>query len=213
MTDPHFIYVADPMCSWCYGFSPVVSALEQQFRGRLTMRIVTGGLRAGNTQAMRPQDRDYIRDAWTRVNAASGQPFDFSFFEREHFVYDSEPPCRAVVTMRAMDPTRELAFMSRVQSAFYAQNRDITSGEVLADIAAEEGQDRAAFQDLFQSTDIRNTTFRDFLTAQEMGIRGFPALIVGSKTAGYALVTNGFRPLDGLPEAIETWLGQHQATP
>src|SRR5690606_32487568 len=131
----------------------------------------------------------------------------------EHFVYDSEPPCRAVVTMRAMDPTRELAFMSRVQSAFYAQNRDITSGEVLADMAAEEGQDRAAFEDLFQSTDIRNATFRDFLTAQEMGIRGFPALIVGSKRAGYALVTNGFRPLDGLPEAIETWLGQHQATP
>jgi putative protein-disulfide isomerase len=212
VTESHFIYVADPMCSWCYAFAPVVSALEQQFRGRLAMRVITGGLRAGNTQAMRPQDRDYIRDAWTRVNAASGQPFDFSFFERDHFVYDSEPPCRAVVTMRAMDPTRELAFMSSIQSAFYAQNRDITSGEVLADVAAEEGHDRTAFLDLFQSTDIRNATFRDFLTAQEMGIRGFPVLVVGSKGAGYALVTNGFRPLEGLPEAVEDWLQRQAAT-
>ena len=26
----HFIYFADPMCSWCYGFSPVM----RQLRGR-----------------------------------------------------------------------------------------------------------------------------------------------------------------------------------
>ena len=209
MTDHHLIYVADPMCSWCYGFAPVISALEQQFRGRLGLRIITGGLRASNTQAMRPQDKDYIRDAWTRVNAASGQPFDFSFFDREHFVYDSEPPCRAIVTMRALEPTRELAFMNRIQSAFYAHNRDITSPDVLADIAAEEGHDRAGFLETFQSAELRNATFRDFLTAQEMGIRGFPALIIGSRTAGYALVTNGFRPLDGMGQAIEDWLQRH----
>lgn len=208
MTDPHFVYVADPMCSWCYGFAPVVSALEQQFRGRLGMRIVMGGLRAGNTNAMRPQDRDYIREAWTRVNAASGQPFDFSFFDREQYTYDTEPACRAVVTVRSLDPSRALAMMCAVQSAFYANNRDVTSAEVIADIAAEEGHDRDAFLSTFHSADIRNETFRDFLTAQEMGVQGFPALIVGGKTTGYALVTSGFRPLDGLPQAIESWLSQ-----
>jgi putative protein-disulfide isomerase len=25
----HLVYFADPMCSWCYGFSPVIAALEQ----------------------------------------------------------------------------------------------------------------------------------------------------------------------------------------
>ena len=63
-----------------------------------------GGLRAGNTQAMREKDRDYIRGAWTNVGQASGQPFDFSFFEREEFIYDTEPACRAVVTMRTRSP-------------------------------------------------------------------------------------------------------------
>jgi len=211
VTDLHFIYVADPMCSWCYGFAPVISALEQQFRGRLPMRLVMGGLRAGNTQPMRAKDKDYIRDAWTRVGAASGQPFDVSFFDRDGFIYDTEPACRAVVTIRALDPPRALAMMSRIQSAFYAENRDVTSTEVLADIAAEDGHDRAAFLDAFLSADVRNAAFRDFLTAQEMGVRGFPTLIVGSKTAGYTLVTNGFRPLDGLPEAIEDWLQRQPA--
>jgi putative protein-disulfide isomerase len=85
------------MCSWCYGFAPVIPAIADHFGARLPVRLVMGGLRAGNTRPMRSQDKDYIRDAWTRVNAASGQSFDFAFFDRDGFVYDTEPACRAVV--------------------------------------------------------------------------------------------------------------------
>lgn len=203
------VYFADPMCSWCYGFSPVIAAIEQHFRGRLPLRLVMGGLRAGQTRPMREQDKDYIRGAWARVNAASGQPFDFTFFEREGFVYDTEPACRAVVTMRLRDPSRALAFMARIQTAFYAENRDVTSADVLTGLAADEGQDRDTFATALLSPEVRNETFRDFLTAQEFGIQGFPALIVGGGQQ-YALVTSGYRPLDGIPEALDNWLAQQQ---
>ena len=209
--DRELVYFADPMCSWCYGFAPVVAAIEQHVRGRLPLRLVMGGLRAGQTRPMRDEDKEYVRNAWTRVNAATGQPFDLSFFEREAFVYDTEPACRAVVTMRALDPSRALAFMARIQTAFYAENRDVTSTEVLADLAVEEGRDRDAFVAALLSPDVRNETFRDFLIAQELGIHGFPTLIVGGGRQ-YALVTNGYRPLDGLPEALDSWLAsQSQA--
>jgi putative protein-disulfide isomerase len=52
----------------------------------------------------------------------------------------------------------------------------------------------------------QNETFRDFLTAQELGIRGFPTLIAGSEDKGYALVTNGYRPLEDLAGPLERWL-------
>lgn len=208
--ESEFVYFADPMCSWCYGFSPVVAGIEQHFRGRVPLRLVMGGLRPGQTRAMRDADKDYIRGEWARINTVTGLPFDFSFFDRDGFVYDTEPACRAVVTMRRLDPRRTLAFMSRIQSAFYAENRDITSPDVLADLAAEEGQDRATFAAELLSPEARNETFRDFLTAQELGIHGFPALIIGGGQE-YALVTSGYRPLDGMPEAIEGWLESRAA--
>jgi len=102
MSEHRFIYFADPMCSWCYGFAPVIWALAERFEGRMDVQLVMGGLRAGNTAPMREEDRAYIRDAWARVHAASGQPFDFSFHEREAFVYDTEPACRAVVAVRRL---------------------------------------------------------------------------------------------------------------
>jgi putative protein-disulfide isomerase len=74
----HLIYIADPMCSWCWGFSPVISAIAERFGDELPIQIIMGGLRAGNTKPMTEKDRAYIRGAWQRVHQASGQPFDFA---------------------------------------------------------------------------------------------------------------------------------------
>ena len=53
------IYVADPMCSWCYAFAPVIVALAERLEARLPLRLMLGGLRAGNTELMRAADKDY----------------------------------------------------------------------------------------------------------------------------------------------------------
>jgi putative protein-disulfide isomerase len=207
MAEPrHFIYIADPMCSWCYGFSPVMAALARHFEGRLPVRVVMGGLRAGNTRAMRPEDKAYIKTAWSRVSEASGQPFDHRFFDREGFVYDTEPACRAVVAARLLDEGRALAMSSLVSRAFYAENRDVTDSEVLVSVAGELGFDADAFRTTLLGAEARNETFRDFLTAKQMGVEGFPCLAIGTVADGYALVTQGYRPIEGLPGAIERWL-------
>jgi putative protein-disulfide isomerase len=208
MAGPHFIYFADPMCSWCYGFGPVMQALADHFEGRLPVRVVMGGLQAGHRRPLRDKDRDYLRGAWKAVHEASGLPFDDAFFQRETFTYDTEPACRAVVTMRRRAPAETLTFNRRVASAFYADNRDVTDDGVLADIAAEAGQDRGAFLADLQGEDARNETQGDFLMARQSGVTGFPVLAAGTIDGGYALVTQGFRPIDGLVEAIEDWLAK-----
>jgi predicted DsbA family dithiol-disulfide isomerase len=46
------LFVADPMCSWCWGFSPVITAIDETGRGRAKITLVVGGLRPGTTEAM-----------------------------------------------------------------------------------------------------------------------------------------------------------------
>ncbi len=207
--DLHFLYVADPLCSWCYGFAPVIEHLASHFAGRLPVRLVMGGLRAGNTKPMRQEDKTYIRNAWQKVAEASGQTFDMAFFDRQDFIYDTEPACRAVVTLRDWDgakPLSPLTFKARISEAFYGHNRDVTDTDVIVKIAEEAGIVGTTFRARFESADTRSATVRDFLTSQELGVTGFPMLAAGNAERGYALVTNGFRPLDGLVDALETWL-------
>ena len=202
----HLLYVADPMCSWCYGFAPVIRGIAEHFGDRLPVSLLLGGLRAGNTKPMTETDKRTIAGHWSKVQQATGQPFDFGLFEREGWVYDTEPACRAVVTMRLLNPRLALAYKARVQAAFYAENRDTTRDSVLADVAAEAGVDREMFFAELQSPEARNATMRDFLTAQEAGIRGFPTLLAGDGEGHYLVVANGYRPLDALPDALEKWL-------
>jgi putative protein-disulfide isomerase len=140
-----------------------------------------------------------------RIGAATGQPFDMSFFDRPSFTYDTEPACRAVVTVRRLRPDMTLPFKARISRAFYAENRDMTSADKIADVAAEAGFDKAEFAAAFASPETHNETFRDFLSAQEIGVRGFPTLIAGNNEEGYALLTNGYQPLENLLDPLERW--------
>lgn len=203
----HLLYVADPMCSWCYAFAPVITGIADHFGDELPVQLVMGGLRAGNTKPMSAEDKATISGHWRKVQQATGQRFDFErFLAREGWVYETEPACRAVVTMQLLNPRVALAFKGRIQTAFYAEGRDTTQQAVLADIAAEAGVDREMYFAELVSDEARLATQRDFMTAQRAGIHGFPTLLAGDGTGQYLVVTNGYRPLDGLPAALEKWL-------
>ena len=43
-------YFADPMCSSCWGFAPVMSAIKEKYSDRFRIALVLGGLRPGTTE-------------------------------------------------------------------------------------------------------------------------------------------------------------------
>lgn len=145
--NPHLIYFADPMCSWCWGFASVVTDIEQSLE--LPVRLILGGLRPGTTAPMSGSDKASMREHWEHVHEMTDQPFDWEFFERSDFVYDTEPACRAVVVLRRHG--QALAALHRIQRAFYAQNTDVTDPSNLAKIAGEFGLDENRFLEEWQS--------------------------------------------------------------
>ena len=206
MTNPHLVYFADPMCSWCWGFSPVISAIEERFGAALPIRLVLGGLRPGADQELSAAERADIRSHWTHVHDASGQPFDFAFFDRPGFVYDTEPASRAVVVLRRHGVEQALRALRHIQAAFYAHNQDVTDAAVLGTLAGELGMDPAEFAREFESEGVRRETWSDFAMAQQAGVRGFPTLIAGSGVGNrYVLITNGFQPADRILSLLNQW--------
>jgi putative protein-disulfide isomerase len=207
MTGPHLIYFADPMCSWCWGFSPVVDALRERFGSALPVRLIMGGLRPGTTQPLNENSKREIREHWEHVHEASGQPFDLRFFDREGFVYDTEPASRAIVVVRRGGMGEALDFLKQVHAAFYAHNQDVTNEAILADLAAERGHSRDGFLQALRSNEAQQETWQDFAIAQKAGIRGFPCLIAGAgEGAEYSIVTMGYQPADRILPPLEKWL-------
>ena len=200
------LYFADPMCSWCWGFSPVIDTVRQRFGDQLPMQLILGGLYPGTKNALDEASKQTIREHWVHVHDASGQPFDFSFFEREDFVYDTEPPSRAIVAVRHSNPELAFPFLKTVHRAFYTENKDVTDREVLCDLAAQAGLSRETFATALDSEEILRETHRDFAIARQAGINGFPTLLVGSDSQGYGIVTHGYQPSEKIEAVIEAWL-------
>jgi putative protein-disulfide isomerase len=204
------LYVGDPMCSWCYGFAVPLAAVLDAFP-QCPVDLIMGGLRAYNTQCMDEPLKDSLRHHWAQVHLRSGQPFDAdTILQRSDFVYDTEPACRAVVTVREHAPACALDMYEAIAHAFYARGEDVTRTSVLAALWADVRQQAAqpptlddkGFLKAFGSQTIRDTTREDFELTQRWGVSGFPALFAVVDGQAHA-VARGYTEADDLIARIE----------
>ncbi len=200
------IYVGDPMCSWCWGFSPVKAKIAEQCAGRAQVSLILGGLHPGTTEPQDEERKNFLRQHWQDVTERSGQPFAYDILQRDDFVYDTEPACRAAVSARQLaGDAKALDFFAELQRAFYADNADITRPGVLTDLAAASGFARDEFAAQLASPEMRDATKQDFQLAHRLGVTGFPTVVVND-AKGYAYLTVGFQPYAQLEDVLESWL-------
>jgi putative protein-disulfide isomerase len=199
------IYVMDPMCSWCWGFAPVLAALAAQAQAvGVPMDLVVGGLRQEQT-ALEPAGRVRILAHWQAVNASTGQLFNFNDGLPEGLVYHTEPACRALVTARQLDVSKVWPLLELIQQAFYCEGRDVTRASVLRELAEAAGLLRGEFAEAFDSPQAQAATQGDFNWVQGLGIAGFPTLLA-ERNGQLALLTNGYQPLEQLQPLLARWL-------
>ncbi len=204
-TDKEILYVADPMCSWCWGFSPTLRAMAERAEGHVGLTLMMGGLRPLTRTPMDEAQKAEIQHHWESVAERSGQPFDLSFFERDGFIYDTEPACRAVCVVRAVAPALVLDYFEAVQRAFYSGNRDITDRTVLLEIARKCGVDNVAFEERYNDVASAYETAGDFQSARQLSVTGYPTVIL-RKGKEFGLLTAGYQPWDALQPTFEAWL-------
>ena len=199
------VYIGDPMCSWCWGFAPVISSIHKDFRNEAPVSIILGGLHAYDDFAMSNDYKSNIRHHWEDVHKETGAVFDYQFFNRDNFVLDTEPACRAVITVRQIKPNIVLSFYESISRSFYSENKDTTSLKTFKQLAENFNIDPDEFDQRFNSEQVKVETSNDFQFSKKLGVTGFPTLLVkeGEKLA---LLTAGYQPYQNLKPIIKDWL-------
>ena len=198
-------YIADPMCSWCWGFMPVIEKIRDEYTGQFELELLLGGLRPGTKDPMPPAQRQEILHHWETVHRITGQRFRFEGALPEGFIYDTEPASRGVVAVSLLNSVAVFPFFRAVQFAFYAEQQSVTNSVVLAQLAGNAGVDVQWFAQTFESDVAKNLTREHFHRSRRLGVSGFPTLIMQDK-AGYSFLTRGYRPFQELAPKIDEWL-------
>jgi len=188
------IFIIDPMCSWCWGFHPVIKELREKHSDRYHYSLVVGGLRTKGQMAWTQESRDYLAQNWNAVNKATNQPFNFTLLNRERFDYDTYPACRAIVTVRELwGDEASFNYLEKIQEAFYARGEDTTSVERLADYV----EDRENFLAFYNTERAEILMQHDFSKAHSMGANAFPS-VVKIDTDGHMCCQQGYQSLEGI---------------
>lgn len=178
-------YIGDPMCSWCWGISPTVAAVEAFCEAQgIEFSITMGGLRVGGGDPWNSAFKDFLRNEWRHIAQATGQPFGFTLLEAEYFDYDTEPGCRAVATVKLLQARNNLPnstvlkFFSAVQHKFYAEGQDPKVTNFYASICASCALDFDEFRAVFDSPEALQAVQQEFTRCRQWGVRSFPTLLL-----------------------------------
>jgi len=207
-SSPALLYFGDPMCSWCYGFAPVLRRVHEAYAD-LPVVCVLGGLRPGpRAQILEERLGRFLRQEWAKISEVTGQPFGLGILEREGFLYNTEPASRAVVIFRRSRPRDALFFFESLQNAFYKDSRDITDPVTLADLyAASEAGTAAEFMNAWTREDVRQETQADFQFSAHVGMTAFPSLVYARHGKGQ-LLCRGYAAFDELCARIDLLRGE-----
>ncbi len=201
------IYVGDPMCSWCYGFSEEVTLLKSYAdNSNGEFKLLMGGLRPDGTETMNDL-AGFLKGHWEHVNKQTGQPFNYAILENKQFVYNTEPACRAVFIVRRLYPDVELTFFKKVQHAFYEKNKATNELNTYVEILNELGLETGEFERLFNDPSSKVDLYQEFKYVSSIGVRGFPSVLLKRGDQVY-LLSNGYTTFKNLEKAIERALTQ-----
>lgn len=112
------------------------------------------------------------------------------------FPVNTVAPCRVFYWLNASDPARARQFAQSAYRAYFAEDRDISSAEVTANIAAKLGVEKAAVLQALEDPGVKERTKTEVDAAIERGVFGSPYIVIDGEP---------FWGADRL-EQVERWL-------
>jgi len=186
------IFVLDPMCSWCWGFHPIIEELRKNHANTHKFSLVMGGLRTTGEMEWNTQSKTYLKQNWNAVTQTTGQPFSSKLLNLTTFDYNTYPSCKAVVTIRELfGVDTAFRYFNSIQKAFYTESKDISNLEILTFYV---DNDKKLFLDFYHSKRAELLMQHDFSKARSMGANAFPST-VKIDTEGHMVCLSGYRTI------------------
>lgn len=213
---PELFYITDAYCIWCFGFGQTIDRLAKDHADTVDIRVVNGG--------MIPADMP-LGDMFGRfpdpmalhqhVTVTSGQAFGDRYLEEiknyrtSKRILNSSTPARALVAFNQLGVKDELGLASMIQNNYYLEGDDLQDVNSYQSVAAHFDIDFATFTEQFNAPAALQGVSQDRQLVEQLGVQGFPALLLRTADNRFAAIARGFMPFDATNANLETALAKH----
>lgn len=181
-------YIHDPMCSWCWGFHPALTRLQEKLPANITMRYLLGGLAADSDQPMPEPMQQFLQKTWHTIQQQIPETkFNFDFWTVCHPRRSTYASCRAVIAAKRQNPAIERDMIHAIQTAYYLRAMNPSDNSTLIELANNLDLDADEFETDLNSDATQQDLDKEIEFSQQLGAQGFPSLVLENKQKKWLL--------------------------
>lgn len=200
-------YIYDALCGWCYGFSPIMKEFYETHKDQVSFEVISGGMITADRIGPIGDVAGYIRQAYRDVEERTGVKFGSQFLEgtmeKGSAIFSSVPPAKALTAFRHFQPEDQVLFAHRLQHAIYFEGMEPEDLQGYANLAEEFGLHKRDYIRRLNAEDNAYATREEFMFTQQLGVEGFPMVVLKNAQNQYYLVSRGYVDLDILEKQFE----------
>ncbi len=200
------LYVYDPLCGWCFGFSGVIKKLAEDYASDFEFDVISGGMIVGERAGvLAPKMAEYILSTIPRLETHTGVKFGEIYKQQiaSGTLYQSSvKPSIALCVFKDHFPDKAVPFASAIQNAQFVEGKNLEDDQTYLSLITPYNIDPGTFLEQLNSEEYHRKAYEEFNYAQQLGVSGFPAVIAVHKDK-YYLVSNGYQSYEQLQPVFE----------
>jgi len=206
---PLLIYCYDAYCGWCYGFSPVIKKIAEEFKDQIDTDVLSGGMILSEKPAHIRGMAPYIQKAYKTVEGTTGVKFGQDFlwhifnYEDSDWYPNSEKPAIAMCIFKEFYPDRAIEFAVGLQYALNYEGRDLTDEEAYRHLLEKYSIRPEIFYERLQSDEYKQKAYYEFSLVKQLKVNGYPTVFIQTGELKFHMVARGFTDYDALKQRIE----------
>jgi len=206
---PTLYYCYDAYCGWCYGFSPVIRRIFEEYRDRLAFEVLSGGMILPEKPQPIGVMAPYIQKAYKTVEDHTGIKFGKDWLwhifnpEESDWYPSSEKPAIALCVFKDYYPELAIPFAADLQHALHEEGRDLTDDEAYRHLLEKYGIPDGEFYEKLHSPVYKAKAYEEFELVKQLGITGFPTLLLQVSESRMYLLSRGYTDYETFRGALE----------
>lgn len=209
----HMVYYCyDAYCGWCYGFSPVMKKIAEEYRDKLSFEVLSGGMIPAENPAPIAATAGYISGAYQRVEEMTGVEFGKEYLwhifnpDKSDWFPHSEKAAIALCILKEKYPEDQVLFAADLPYTLHYEGRDLTDDEAYRHLLQKYKIDAEDFYKKLNSEEYREKAYYEFSLCKQLQVTGFPAVLLQATDTKFYLVAGGYTTYEDVKVRIDNIL-------
>jgi putative protein-disulfide isomerase len=206
------IYCYDAYCGWCYGFSQVMKKINSEYKNKLEIEVLSGGMILPEEPVHIGATADYINQSYKNVEELTGVKFGEDYLwhvrhpQQSDWYPNSEKPAIALCIFKEYFPDQQVNFAADLQYALHFEGRDLTDNEAYRLILEKYNFPAEDFFEKLNEEEYKENAYYEFALCKQLQVTGFPALLLQINESKFHLLARGYTDYETLHQRLENAL-------